>query len=336
MILKRLILPILLLTTNNAAPMGHVFQFAIYPWLLFYNVLFKTTYNTPSQRKNLSLVKSPTHIPRTFDFHHFSAIVKRININILEESIAFCPAQLKEKMDKRDYSTKLFCKKKLVLPCTNRLLLHGPNQNGKTTLAYSIAHTYQNNFFHISSPALYDQYTYGYKDIIDELVDPLSRSNEPAIIILEAIHILCKMENIKDHPNRGVAQYFLEKIKVAHIFNPHLLIVGITDSPEELSSDFQEYFKNSTYQISPPLPSKRYSIVKSFLFRNGFFDEKAIRKITSETHNLSLGNINSALQKSRFYAEIDAVENHRPPKRLSLSYIEDSFKDFLPDLKLQE
>jgi AAA+ superfamily predicted ATPase len=207
-------------------------------------------------------------------------------------------------------------------------LLHGPNQNGKTTLAYSLVHKYKNNFFHISSPALYDQYTDGYVDIIDSLIDPLTSSNEPAVVILEAIHVLCRLEKIKDHPDRRVAQYLLQKLKFAHIFNPHLLIIGITDSPDELSSDYQDYFENSTYQIKPPSREKRYSVIKSFLFKHGFFEEKTIQKIVYETRNLPLGHIDKGLHMARMHAEIDAIKQNRPPKRLTLNHIDTAFEAF--------
>lgn len=195
-------------------------------------------------------------------------------------------------------------------------------------------HKYKNNFFHVSTPELYDQYIDGYIDIIDALIDPLTSNNEPAIVILEAIHVLCRIERVKDHPDKGVAQYFLQKLKFAHIFNPHLLIIGITDTPDELSPDYQEYFENSIYQINSPSPDKRYSIIKSFLFRHGFFEEKTIQKIVHETRNLPLGHIDMALHRARMYAEMDAVKQNRPPKRLALSHIDEAFEPFLNGKRL--
>lgn len=122
--LKRLILHILLFSTSNALPIHPIFQFAFYPWALFYNVIFKIKNNeSNSKKKYLSLIKGPSYIPKTFDFHHFNIIATQIDPNILEESIAFCPSQLKDILDKRTHSIKFFDKNKLILPCTTRLLL---------------------------------------------------------------------------------------------------------------------------------------------------------------------------------------------------------------------
>lgn len=331
MTFKQFILCTLLLSTSNTMPMyHHIFQFALYPWLLFYNVIFRTK-NKPNKpkRKHLSLTKDPSYTPKTFDFHHFNVITQKIDKNILEESFTFCPSPLKDAMEKRECSIKLLNESKSIQPCITRLLLHGPSWNGKTSLAYALAHKYKSAFAHISTAELYDRYDEGYIDIIDALIDPLTRENKSAIIIFESIHLLCNKEKIKDYPDKEAARYLLQKLKTAHIFNPHLLIIGITHAPEDLSPDYQEYFKNLTYQINPPSADKRHSIIKSFLFRNGFFDEKIIKKLIYETRNLPLGYLDEALHKARLYAEIDAVRQNRPPKRLALTHIDEAFEPFL-------
>ena len=212
----------------------------------------------------------------------------------------------------------------------NRLLLHGPPGNGKSTYVRKIATMINATLLEIGAPSLVTTYQgSGAENInkaFDAAIEEQANSGGKVIIFIDEIDAIASIE-IKQNENKASAQALwlqLDKIKK----NPNIFVFASTNEFKSINPTLLDRFGDNIVKIPNPDNKIREEVIH-FYSKKFNLDESAINVATlvQETKGFSIRAIEDMLRSIK---KISNQENNGVPTPEIISTILDSHKQKVP------
>lgn len=196
----------------------------------------------------------------------------------------------------------------------NRIILHGPPGNGKTSLAQEIANLTGSKFIRLDAPSLVNRYQGSGPEAI------LSAFNEAANVIrayeCNVVIFIDEIDAIAantEYENRGEAKNTLQQLWIqldAYKNEQKMLIICATNDLNHLHKTFLDRFGNNVIKIDNPDLDKRKKLLAYYSALSDIsLDTKTIATIAKKTAGLSARAIEDMVSDMYMYTYMEEVSS---------------------------
>jgi len=177
----------------------------------------------------------------------------------------------------------------------NRLILHGPPGNGKSTLVKQIAKEIKAGLIEVSGPTIVNKYQGSGAEKIETIFSIADKASQAVKIVvfideIDAIAEITNESNSKDYVSAVQTLWlWLDKIKK----NKNIMVIFATNKLLNLHPTLVDRFGDNVFEISNPNARRRKEIIlhynNNIEFENGFkLDEESINYLVKTSENLSI------------------------------------------------
>lgn len=181
----------------------------------------------------------------------------------------------------------------------NRLILHGPPGNGKTTYANLIAKATDSLFFEMKGSIIVDRYQgSGANNIEDEFAMVLKKhaeSNKKVVLFIDEVDAIANSKNMSgsnahvDHET-AVQTLWLNLDLVRH--NKNIFVIVATNRFKDLHPTLVDRFGDNIIEIKNPNLEMRKEIILFYLNKFAIrLDQKIVDKLILDTEGFSVRSI---------------------------------------------
>lgn len=186
------------------------------------------------------------------------------------------------------------------------ILLYGNSGTGKTTIANAVAETLNCHKICINTTDLYSKYNGEIENIIKTLFNE-AKENEPTLILIDEIDILCpsRTSKITDQEKRIVSILLNQFDEI----NNKICVLATSSKPDSIDPAFRRSGRlDHEIEIPIPNPKNRLEILKKKLSRiKNQINNEELKKISDISH----GFVGSDLNNLCTQASMQAIKNDR-------------------------
>jgi SpoVK/Ycf46/Vps4 family AAA+-type ATPase len=187
----------------------------------------------------------------------------------------------------------------------NRLLLHGPPGNGKTTIARKISEIINANFLYQAAPSIVSKYIGSAAENIDEKFKEaetlIKETGKPVIIFIDEIDAIAndyksKSEFRSEHEN-ALKQLWLCMDK--HKNNSNIFVICATNEFKRINKTFLDRFGSNTIEIKNPDKETREKVFKHYFEKNNInLEDKFLEYLVKISNNVSIRAIEDIIKSA--------------------------------------
>lgn len=185
----------------------------------------------------------------------------------------------------------------------NRLLLHGPPGNGKSTIAKKIAKIIDANFIYQAAPAIVKKYigsaVESIEDTFSDAENLIFKDRKPVVIFIDEIDAIAndyksKSEFRSEHEN-ALKQLWLCMDKYKD--NPNIFIVCATNYFKQINKTFLDRFGSNTIEIKNPNKENRKIIFQHYFAQHNItLDKEFLKHLVNSSKGLSIRGIEDTIK----------------------------------------
>ncbi len=269
--------------------------------------------------------------PRKFPIYHYRKALDFVDQLALDDAFENCPSPLKDELDKIITLHSKKTPNKLALQeLINRVILVGPSGGGKTTFSYAIAYHCKYPFSFVRAPELCDSFKDSCPQIINDLIDPFIKSNQPGLIIIDEASAFTKKLKKKNDSDTGAVEGLWAKFDEARSLNPQLMVILTANKLKHFPKTLLTRFRGTRTTIDLPSAERQLSIISKFFQKSGGEDERLTKETAQQARGLSLREVSLALYRARGNARI-RCELQDIPLRINDEDVTKALKPFLEE-----
>jgi len=162
---------------------------------------------------------------------------------------------------------------------TRKILLHGPNGTGKSTLAVLIAKMFKTKLLFVNSGFLGSMYRKSEEINLSEEIAPLLKDSGPCVVVIDEADAIVAMGNDNEKMNRNRAAAIGQMMDMVKE-HPNIILVWTTNHIDEIGEKFKDRISRRI-KIDLPNKEKRRKILE-YLIQKIEYDSDEVSKTTLE------------------------------------------------------